>query len=231
MTQQSEQAPIRLPGNRPTYGPGKPFYIDKTGTIYYLWDGRVTNPGPWGTHVYRAAVGQSPELLFFKENSGGTFVVVNKELWYTYSDGKGIPWRLLIASYIDPQDTPSSTVVQVNESALSAVKLSVATAASLAGTADYKASRAQIAASNAQSSADNVKSQIAGLQAQLAALQARVSAFPSQGVSTQQVADLVWAKLWDVIYTLRLGMNAGLSKDPNIQGWIHDLTSFIKKVK
>ena len=224
MTQQLGQQPIRLPGNRPTYGGGKPFYIDKTGTIYYLWDGRITNPGPWGTHVYRALVGQSPELIFFLENSGGNLVVVNKQLWYTYSDAKGIPWRLLIASYIDPQDTPSSTVVQVDEAALSAVKLSVVTARGIANGADYKAGRAQTTADNAQSTADRTK-------AQLAALQAQVDAMQSQGVNEQKIADIVWAKLWDVVYMLRMGMNAGSSQDPNIQGWISDLISFIKKVK
>ena len=217
MTQQLGQQPIRLPGNRPTYGPSKPFYIDKTGVIYYLWDGRITNPGPWGTHVYRALVGQPPELIFFLENSGGNLVVVNKQLWYTYSDAKGIPWRLLIASYIDPQDIPSSTVVQVDEAALSAVKLSVVTAQGIANGADYKAARAQTTADRTE--------------AQLAALQAQVDALKSQGVNEQKIADIVWAKLWDVVYMLRMGMNAGSSQDPNIQGWISDLTSFIKKVK
>ena len=224
MTQQLDQVPIRLPGNRPTYGPGKPFYIDKAGTIYYLWDGRLTNPGPWGTHVYRAVAGQSPQLLFFLENSGGTFVVVNKQLWYTYSDAKGIPFRLLIASYIDPQDTPSSTVVNVDEAALSAIKLSVSTAQGTAQSADYKAARAYAYANNAMAATDSVKAQVATLQARLDAMQ-------PQSVNEQQVADLVWAKLWDVVYLLRMGMNAGLSKDSNIQGWINDLTNFIGKVK
>jgi hypothetical protein len=224
MTQQSGEVPIRLPGNRPTYGPGKPFYIDKTGTIYYLWDGRLTNPGPWGTHVYRAAVGQSPQLIFFLEDSGGTLVVVNKQLWYTYANAKGIPYRLLIASYIDPQDTPSSTVVQVDEAALSAVKLSVAAAQGSANSADYKAARAHVSANNAMATAENAK-------AQVAALQARVDAMQSQGVNEQKIADIVWAKLWDVMYLLRMGMNEGKSNDANIQGWINDLTNFIKKVK
>ena len=224
MTQQLGQQPIRLPGNRPTYGPSKPFYIDKTGTIYYLWDGRITNPGPWGTHVYRALVGQSPELIFFLENSGGSLVVVNKQLWYTYSDAKGIPWRVLIASYIDPQDTPSSTVVQVDEAALSAVKLSVVTAQTTANAVDYKAARALTMSQTALATAEKAR-------AEIVALQAKINAMQPQGVNEQKVADIVWAKLWDVVYMLRMGMNTGSSQDPNIQGWINDLVNFIKKVK
>ena len=224
MTQLTTQEAIRLPTKRPTYGGGKPFYIDKTGAIFYMWDGRLTSPGPWGTHVYRALTGQAPELIFFKEDCSGTLVVVNKQLWHTYTDAKGTPWRLLIASYIDPQDTPSSTVVQVDEAALSAVKLSIFTAQNIANDADYKASRAQSAALNAQTTADTAKAQIATLQAQIKALQ-------PQAINMQQVTDLVWAKLWDVVYLLRTGMNTGASTDPNVQGWVHDLTSFIKKAK
>jgi hypothetical protein len=61
--------------------------------------------------------------------------------------------------------------------------------------------------------------------------QAQVDAMQSQGANVQQIADIVWAKLWDVVYMLRMGMNTGSSQDPNIQGWINDLGNFIKKVK
>lgn len=219
-----DRLPIRIPFNRPTYGAGKPFYIDKTGVLYFVWDGRLTNPGPWGTHVYRAVPGQSLQLLYFLENSGGVLVAMNKQLWYSYSDAKGLQWRLLIDSYIDPQDTPSSDVVSVDEVALNAVKLSVTTVQGIANGADYKAARAQTAANNAQLTADRIKVQLADLQAKVDALQ-------FQSVTEQKVADIVWAKLWDVVYLLRRGMNAGVSDDVNIRGWISDLTSFIKKVK
>ena len=229
MTQSTQ--PVAAPFNATSYGAGS-MIIDKAGTIFQLWTGRLTNPGAWGSRVFRTVKGGKPELVWFIEDANtGTLFVQNKQLFLTYQPPRGIQHLQQIHGYIDPSDEPSSSVVNIDESALNSIKQGVNVAQTIANTIDYKATRAQMAANNAQQAADNAKSQIAVLQTQVTALQAKVSALPSQGVSAQQAADLVWAKLWDVIYTLRLGMNAGLSKDPNIQGWIHDLTNFIKKVK
>lgn len=223
MTQQST-APIQAPFNATSYGAGS-MTIDKTGTIFQVWTGRLTNPGAWGSRVYRTVKGGKPELVWFIEDANaGVLTVINKQLFLTYQPPKGCQQLQQIDGYIDFADQPSSTVVNVDESALSSIKQSVTVAQKTADMVDYKAARAQSIAQDAQKAADEAK-------AQVAALQARIDALQPQGVNVQQVADIVWAKLWDVMYLLRMGMNAGKSDDLNIQGWVNDLTSFIKKVK
>jgi ribosomal protein L29 len=128
--------------------------------------------------------------------------------------------------YIDPSDEPSSSVVDVNESALNAVKQSIAAAQTTASTVDYKAARALNTAQDAQTTANNLRKELAALQAQVNAMQ---SAY-AKNANSQELADLVWAKLWDTVYLLRMGMNSG-SRDANVQAWVSDLTSFIKRVK
>jgi hypothetical protein len=49
-------------------------------------------------------------------------------------------------------------------------------------------------------------------------------------VDYNKVADVVWAKLWDALYLIRVAMNSGNSADSNTQGFLVDLTSFIKRV-
>jgi len=223
MTQQST-APIQAPFSATSYGAGS-MTIDKTGTIFQVWTGRLTNPGAWGSRVYRTVKGGKPELVWFIEDANaGVLTVINKQLFLPYQPPRGSQQLQQIDGYIDFADQPSSTVVSVDESALSSIKQSVAVAQAATNMVDYKATRAQNIAQDAQKAADEAK-------AQVAALQARIDAMQPQGVNVQQVADIVWAKLWDVMYLLRMGMNAGKSDDANIQGWINDLTSFIKKVK
>jgi len=223
MTQQST-APISAPFGATSYGAGS-IMIDKTGTIFQVWTGRITNPGAWGPRVYRTVKGGRPELVWFIEDANaGVFTVINKQLFLPYQPSRGGQQLQQIDGYIDSLDQPSSTVVNVDESALNSVKQSVAATQTAANLVDYKATRAQNIAQDAQKIANDAASQVA-------ALQSRIDAMQSQGVNVQQIADIVWAKLWDVVYLLRMGMNAGKSDDANVQGWINDLTSFIKKVK
>ena len=215
--------PIRAPFTAPCYGAGS-IIIDKAGTVFQVWTGRLTNPGAFGPHIYRTVQGGKPELVWFLENANGQYMVImNKQLYFSYTPAKGGQWLQQIDGYIDPSDTPSSQVVNVDESALNAVRQSIVAVQGIATTADYKATKAQTTANNAQATADNAKAQIAALQSQVNALQ-------NQVLTKAQVEDIVWAKIWDVNYLIRLGFVKGSSDIQQVQDYLVDLASYIKRI-
>ena len=215
--------PVRLPFKAACYGAGS-FRIDKTGTLYQVWTGRLTNPGAWGPHIWRTVPNGSPELIWFKENSNGTQLeVMNKELWFCYTDSHGAQWGQQIDGYIDPSDTPSSQVVNVDESALNAVRQSVATVNNMATTAYSLATSATTVSNNAMN-------KVVLQQTQITALQNQINQLQSQIISKQSIEDIVWSKIWDVNYLIRLGMVSGKSDEPNVQNYLVDLLAFIRKV-
>lgn len=226
MTQPTD--PISGPFNAPSYGAGS-MVIDKAGTIFQVWTGRLTNPGAWGSRIYRTVKGGKPELVWFIEDANtGALIIMNKQLFLPYQPPKGRQQLQQIHGYIDPSDEPSSAVVNVDESALNSVKQSLAVMQAGITQADYKATSAQNIAKNLQATNAKLESNLATLQAQVASLQSRLNTLQPAG--SGQVADIVWAKLWDSIYLIRMAMNSGNSTDSNIQGFLVDLTSFIKKV-
>ena len=215
--------PIRAPFTAPCYGAGS-IIIDKAGTVFQVWKGRLTNPGAFGPHIYRTVQGGKPELVWFLENANGQYMVImNKQLYFSYTPAKSGQWLQQIDGYIDPSDTPSSQVVNVDESALNAVRQSIVAVQGIATTADYKATKAQTTANNAQATADNAKAQIAALQSQVNALQ-------NQVLTKAQVEDIVWAKIWDVNYLIRLGFVKGSSDIQQVQDYLVDLASYIKRI-
>ena len=215
--------PIRAPFTAPCYGAGS-IIIDKAGTVFQVWTGRLTNPGAFGPHIYRTVQGGKPELVWFLENANGQYMVImNKQLYFSYTPAKGGQWLQQIDGYIDPSDTPSSQVVNVDESALNAVRQSIVAVQGIATTADYKATKAQTTANNAQATADNARAQVAALTAQVNALQAQV-------LTKAQVEDIVWAKIWDVNYLIRLGFIKGSSDIQQVQDYLVDLASYIKRI-
>ena len=215
--------PIRAPFTAPCYGAGS-IIIDKAGTVFQVWTGRLTNPGAFGPHIYRTVQGGKPELVWFLENANGQYMVImNKQLYFSYTPAKSGQWLQQIDGYIDPSDTPSSQVVNVDESALNAVRQSIVAVQGIATTADYKATKAQTTANNAQATADNARAQVAALTAQVNALQAQV-------LTKAQVEDIVWAKIWDVNYLIRLGFIKGSSDIQQVQDYLVDLASYIKRI-
>ena len=216
--------PIRLPVNAPSYSAGGAnFYIDKTGAIYQTWVGRTAPGGDWGSHVYRTAPGEKSQLLFFQAGINGFLEVMNKELWFGYCDARGAQWRLLIDGYIDPSNTPSSAVVNVDEAQVAGLKQSISTAQA---TAD----RAAGLANTAQATANQCKTADATTQRQILALQTQVQALQAQILTKSQVEDIVWAKIWDVNYLIRLGFINGSSPIQQVQDYIVDLASYIRRI-
>lgn len=219
-------SPIRAPFNKQCYGAGS-VVIDKAGTVFQVWTGRLTNPGAWGPHIWRTVQGGEPELVWFIENANGTqLIIMNKQLFYSYTPANGVQWLQQISGYIDPSDTPSSQVVDVDESALNAVKQSVATAQSTANNATSKAIQAQTTASAANNTASAVNAKLAEQSKQIQSLQTQINAL----LTPTQVSDLVWSKVWDVNYQIRMGFLAGTSEIKNVKDYLNDLASYIRRI-
>jgi hypothetical protein len=222
---QQSNPPVQAPFTAACYGAGT-FIIDKIGTRFQVWTGRLTNPGPWGPHIYRTVSGGKPELVWFMENANGTqLIVMNKQLWFSYTPQNAGQWGQIIDGYIDPSDEPSSKVVNVDESSLNAVKQSVATAQAMANSASSQALQAKTTASAANNTAAAALAKVAEQSKQIEQLQAQINAL----LTPNQVTDLVWSKIWDVNYLIRLGFVEGKSADPSVQNYLVDLAYYIKK--
>ena len=218
---------IRLPVNAPSYSAGGAnFYIDRTGAIYQTWVGRTTAGGDWGSHVYRTAPGSTPQMLWFEPNCNGYLEVINYQLWFGYCDARGQQWRLLIDGYIDPSNVPSSTIIDVNEAQVQGLKSATATAQQSADRATSTANGANDTANAAMNSVQQVKARTTALEQQVAALQTQVNNL----LTPNQVADLVWSKVWDINYQIRMGFLAGKSPIEQVQDYLNDLAVYIKKV-
>lgn len=224
MTQST--SPIPAPFGATSYGAGS-IVIDRAGTIFQVWTGRLTNPGAWGSRIFRTVKGGKPELVWFIEDANvGTLIIMNNKLFIPYQPPRGIQWLQQLDGYIDPSDEPSSNVVDVDESALNSVKQSITVVQSSTNTIDYKATRAQNTAQDAQTTANNAKAQIDALQAKINKMQAQIDSL----MTPNQVADLVWSKVWDVNYQIRMGFIAGKSSIQQVQDYLNDLTTFIRKI-
>ena len=68
--------------------------------------------------------------------------------------------------------------------------------------------------------------QVVEQQKQIQALQAQVNAL----LTPAQVADLVWAKVWDANYQIRMGFLAGRSAIQQVQDYLNDLAVYIRNV-
>jgi len=218
--------PVQAPFTAACYGAGT-FVIDKIGTRFQVWTGRLTNPGPWGPHIFRTVQGGKPELVWFKENANGNqLIVMNKQLWFSYTPARSGQWGQIIDGYIDPSDEPSSKIVDVNASALDSIKQSIATTQSMASNASSQALQAKTAANAANNTAAAALAKVAEQSKQIEQLQAQINAL----LTPNQVTDLVWSKIWDVNYLIRLGFVDGKSADPSVQNYLVDLAYYIRKM-
>jgi hypothetical protein len=213
----------RFPVTDPSYpASGITFTIDKTGTIYQSYMGDCSKTAPFGLRVFRCKPGNKPEELFYT-NGGGWLVVINKKLYIGYTDSNWQSWYGEIPGYIDPSDTPSSQVVNVNEAAMAVYKQQVDLAQKTANQSIYTA--------NAASSAvGDLKQRVAKLEATVVSLQSQITQLQAQQLTPQQVQDVVWSKIWDVNYLIRLGFVNGSSPDPQVQAYITDDATFVKNV-
>lgn len=215
--------PVRFPVPFRSYpASGVTFTIDKTGTIYQSTMGDNDKSGPFGLRIWRIKPGGKPEQLFYT-SGGGWLTVVNKKLYIGFTDNNWASWYQQIDGYIDPSDTPSSTVVNVNEAAMASYVQQVNLAQKTANQATYDAQQAT-------SQVNNLKTQVANQQTQINALTAQVQSLAAQILTQQQIQDIVWSRIWDVNYLIRLGFVNGSSTDPQVQAYITDDATFVRNV-
>jgi hypothetical protein len=96
---------------------------------------------------------------------------------------------------------------------------------------------AQNTANQAMATSNGVKNQITTLSAdvtalkkQVATLTSQINNMQSQILNKQQIEDIVWSKIWDVNYLIRLGFIQGSSTIQQVQDYLVDLASYIKRV-
>lgn len=215
--------PIQAPFTAKCYGAGS-IVIDKAGTIFQVWTGRLTANGAWGPHVWRTVKGGKPELIWFiADSNGNQLMIMNKQLFFSYTLSNRGQWLQLIDGYIDPSDEPSSQVVDVNESALNAVKQSIVATNNIANSA-YSL------ANSATSVSNNALNKVNVLQNQVNALQNQINQLQQQIISRSTIEDIVWQKIWDINYLIRQGFVAGNSSIQQVQDYLVDLATYIRKV-
>jgi hypothetical protein len=220
--------PTRPPVVYPNYVPAHWSYIvDKTGAIYQTINGNVGGGTPWGFRVWRTAPNQKPQLMYYGDGSG-ILIVSYKKLYALVTDAQWQQWIVQIDGYIDPDDTPSSTIVDVNEAQVAGLKQSIATAQQLAQQASSTANNAQSDVKSLQDTVKQLQQKVDAQQNTITALQLQVS----QLLTPSQVSDLVWQKLKDMNYLYRLAFIAwpALSPDVDIRAYVNDLVNLIRKV-
>jgi hypothetical protein len=191
---------------------------DKTGALFQTSMGANIPGGPFGIHVWRTPKGgKKQEIVFYPGDHGGLAILWGK-LYFVHNDAESKKVFLEeIPGYVPKDSDTASGTINLNESQLAVIRAQI----------DTVSKRAE----SAYAIANTAVARVAQLEKRVAALEAKPVAPGGGGLTKPQIEDIVWTKIWDVLYILRGGMNAGSSTDPNIQGWISDLTSFIKKVK
>lgn len=198
--------------------------IDKTGTIYQTLNGNVGTGTPWGTRVWRIPPGKPAELIYYVDGNGQLYVdQIKKRLLFLGTDANRRPFYIVIEGYIHPADCPDSTIVNINETQTALLKQGIATANSTANSA-------YTLASNATQSANDARAQITNLQKQISDLQLQINAMQTKIIPRSQIEDIVWSKIWDVNYLIRMGFISGSSTIEQVQQYLIDLASYIKRV-
>jgi hypothetical protein len=202
-----------------TYGHTPQYVLSKDGSVYTTAIGSMGGKQPWKSRVWRITADSKAEVVF-ETPAAIALHVVNGELlcvWVDPTKG-GYTSKIVVTKiegYIPIEGVVSSQTVDINEAQVGQLKQQL-------GVALAQAAEAKQAAASLTNRLEKLQQRVASLESR-----PQVSAKP---VDEQKIADIVWAKLWDTIYILRMGMNAGFSTDVNVAGWINDLTSFVRKV-
>lgn len=216
--------PQRMPVPTKSYpAQGAPCTYDRTGADYTVQVGNLSGAGPWGFYLFRTPKGGKPQQLFFAPDSNGDLVVINRKLYIRYCDKNWIQWWAEVPGYIDPDNQPSSQTINVNEAAMAVYKQQVALA-------QNTANGAMAQSQTANNQVESLRAEIRRLQAQIATLTQQQQQMAQQILSKSQIEDIVWAKIWDVNYLIRMGFLQGSSTIQQVQDYLNDLTVFIKRV-
>ena len=222
---------LRPPVNGFNYGTYLWQYVtDKTGTVFQTLCGNVGTGTPWGVRLYRCPPNAKTELIYFIEGGNGRIMVddINKRLLFLGTDKNGAVFYFVVQGYIYPDDKPSSTIVNVDESQVASLRQSIATAQSMATSASAAAAKANVKSDDALEQVKTLQTQVNEMQQRLDSMQSQINGL----LTPSQVADLVWQKIKDVNYLYRLAFIAWPKQDPDpdIRAYVTDLVNLIKRV-
>lgn len=201
------------------------YVTDKTGTVFQTRAGNLGPNTPWGIRLWRCVPNAKPELIYFIEDGNGRIMTddVNKRLLFLGTNKNGSMFFFVVPGYIHPDDNPSSTTVNVDEVQVASLKQGIATAQNMATGASATATRAN-------NRVDDLQQQINTLTNTVNTLQQKMNTMQAQILSKSQIEDIVWSKIWDVNYLIRLGFIQGTSAIREVQDYLNDLASFIKRI-
>lgn len=206
-----------------TYGHTPQYVLSKDGSIYTTAIGTMGKTQPWKSRVWRVLPDGRAEIVL-EVPATLALHVANSQLLCVWVDPEGNGYTAKIkvtsiAGYIPIDGQPSGTVVNIDASQLSLV--------------NQRIDVAQLSAGKAQGTADKLQGTVNAQGKVIADLQARVARLEKQGgggLTRQQVEDIVWSKIWDVNFLIRQGFRDGVSTIREVQDYIVDLASYIRRV-
>jgi hypothetical protein len=211
-----------------TYGPTSGQYqLSKDGAIYTFSVGKLGNQ-KWKGRIWRIPPdGSNAQIMLEVPGSAQLYVVQGKLLcvWIDTNDGGGYNAKIKVTEiegYIPLDSDISGTVVDIDATQLNMMQQQL-------NTAQYNAGRAQASAEKAQGTATATAKSLASLTERVARLERQGGG--GGGLTRQQVEDIVWSKIWDVNYLIREGFRNGQSAIREVQDYLVDLASYIKRVK
>jgi len=211
-----------------TYGATQAQYqLSKDGAIYTTSVGKLGNK-TWRGRVWRLPPDGTAAQMMLEVPGGCQLFVSQGTLlcaWIDTQSGGNYNAKIKVTpidGFIPLDGTPSGTVIDIDATQVAALQQRI-------DVAQRNASSAQAQAEAAHNAA------IANGKA-IAELKARVTKLEQQGgggggLTRQQVEDIVWAKIWDVNYLIREGFRNGQSTIREVQDYLVDLASYIRRVK
>ncbi len=198
-----------------TYAHSPQLVIGKDGALYTTGIGDMGKKRLWRGRVWRFMPQGSAEMIFEAPGHHVALHVVGDKLFCAWIDVKGKVGYDFIPGYVPLDAELPINIVNVNEAQLGQLKLQL--------------SQAQENVGRTQRTSENLAVKVDQLTAKIRELEKRPAAQSSgSGLSRQQIEDIVWSKVWDVLYILRMGMING-SSDPNVQGFVNDLRTALDK--
>jgi len=216
-----------LPVPYGTYGHTPRYVLSKDGSIYTTAIGDMGKRQPWKSRVWRITPDSRAEIVLEVPATLALFVVNGQLLcvWIDPTDGGGKNAKIKvtpIGGYIPLDGQPSGTVVNINASQIALVNQRI-------DTAQFNAGKAQGTADKLQGTVNAHGKAIADLQARVAKLE-KQGGGGGGGLTRQQVEDIVWSKIWDINFLIRQGFRDGVSGIREVQDYIVDLTTYIRRI-
>jgi len=206
-----------LPIPYTTYGTTPTQYqLSKDGSIYTTSIGDMGKTQPWRGRVWRIPADGSKAQMVFEVPGTCQLFVVNKQLLCVWINSASKISVTQIDGYIPLPDAVSGDIVNINENQVALINQRIEQSMNIGATANTQAT-------NALNKVNNQAKTIADLQKRIGELEQKI-------LTKQQVEDIVWSKIWDINYLIRMGFLQGSSAIQQVQDYLNDLTVFIKRI-